>query len=60
MSDEEEKGIKEVPAVLMMKDVINSFVVRMDPLKERLTLKYVNKKPFFQKESFIKETIYFI
>jgi len=34
---------EEVPALLGMKDIINSFKAEMDPLKERLTLKYIKE-----------------
>ena len=34
---------EEVPALLGMKDIINSFKAGMDPLKERLTLKYIKE-----------------
>jgi len=34
---------EEVPALLGMKDIINSFKAGMDPLKERLTPKYIKE-----------------
>lgn len=34
---------EEVPALLGMKDIINSFKAGMDPLKERLTLQYIKE-----------------